>query len=39
MKNGIKDPTCEYQNCDTSQILVFGVFIKMKITLYNGVIN
>ena len=24
INNGIKDPTCGYQNCNTSQILIFS---------------
>lgn len=39
MNNGIKNSICGYQNCDINQIMVFGGCIKMKITLYNGVIN
>ena len=31
---GIKEPTCGYQNCHTSQILVFGGYVKVRESLY-----
>ena len=32
--NGIKEPTHGYQNCNTSQILIFGGYVKVRESLY-----
>ena len=34
---GIKEPTCGYQNCDTSQILIFGGYPKVGVCMYTWV--
>jgi hypothetical protein len=35
INNGIKEPTCGYQNCNTSQIFIFGEYVKViKIIVY-----
>ena len=26
----IKEPTCGYQNCNTSQILIFGGYVRVR---------
>ena len=36
--NGIKEPTHGYQNCNTSQILIFGGYVKVRESLYTWVI-
>ena len=36
--NGIKEPTHGYQNCNTSQILIFGGYVDVRESLSNGVI-
>ena len=36
--NDIKTHTQGYQNCNTSQILVFGEYVKMRKSLYTQVI-
>ena len=32
--NAIKEPTHGYRNCNTSQILVFGGYLKVRESLY-----
>ena len=32
--NGIKEPTHGYQNCNISQILIFGGYVKVRESLY-----
>ena len=34
IKNGIKELTRRYQNCNTSQILLFGGYVKVRESLY-----
>ena len=34
INNGIKEPTCWYQNCNTNQISIFGGYIKVRESLY-----
>ena len=34
INHGIKEHTCEYQNCNTSQILIFGEHVKRRKSLY-----
>ena len=34
INNGIKEPTCGYQNCNTSEILIFGGYAKVRECLY-----
>ena len=29
ISNGIKEPTCGHQNCDTEQMLIFGGYVKV----------
>ena len=36
INNGIKELTHGYQNCNTSQIFIFGGFLKVRIFLYPG---
>ena len=36
--NGIQEPTHGYQNCNTSQILIFGGYFKVRQSLYTRVI-
>ena len=36
--NGITEPTLGYQNCNTSQILIFGAYVKVREPLYTRVI-
>jgi hypothetical protein len=31
--NGIKEPTCGYHNCNTSQMLIFGGYVKVRDSL------
>ena len=38
INNGIKQPTCRYQNCNTSQILIFGGYVKVRESSYTRVI-
>ena len=38
INNGIKKPTRKYQNCNTSQILIFGGYVKVGESLYTWVI-
>ena len=38
INNDIKKPTRVYQNCNTSQILIFGGYLKVKESLYDRVI-
>ena len=38
INNGIKEPTHGYQNCNTSQILIFGGYVKVRESLYTRVI-
>jgi hypothetical protein len=33
MKNGLKESTCGYQNFRTYQILIFGGFVKVRVSL------
>lgn len=35
INNVIKEPTCGYQNYDTSQILIFGGYVKVRESLYS----
>lgn len=34
---GIKELTCEYENCNTSQVMIFGVYVKGMESLYTHV--
>jgi hypothetical protein len=34
---GIKEPYHRYKNCNTSQILIFGGYLKVKESLYTRV--
>ena len=34
INNGIIEPTYGYQNCYTSQILIFGGYLKVRIFVY-----
>jgi hypothetical protein len=34
----IKEPPHGYQNCNTSQILIFGGYVKVKKSLYTRVV-
>ena len=36
--HGIKEPTHGYQNSNTSQILIFGEYVKVRESLYTQVI-
>ena len=36
--HGIKEPTHQYQNCNTNQTLIFDVYVKMRASLYTLVI-
>ena len=38
INNGIEEPTCGYQTCNTSQILIFGGYVKVRESLYARVI-
>ena len=38
INNGKKEPTCGYQNCNTSQILIFGGYVKVRESLYIRII-
>ena len=38
INNGIKEPTCGYQNCNTSQIMKYGGYVKARESLYTQVI-
>ena len=38
ISNGIKEPTCGSQNCNATQILIFGGYVKMSESLYTRVI-
>ena len=38
INNGIKEPTCGYQNCKSCQILIFGGYIKVRESLYTLII-
>ena len=38
INNGIKKPTRKHQNCNTSQILIFGGYVKVGESLYTWVI-
>ena len=33
INNGIKEPTCEYQNYNTNHILKFGMYLKVVTSL------
>ena len=37
ISNGIKEPTFGYQNCNTSQVLVFDGYVKVRTSLYTQV--
>ena len=37
--HGTKEPTCGYQDCSTSQILIFGGYVKVRKYLYTEVIK
>ena len=39
IKNGIKESTCGYQNCNTSQLLIFGGYVKVRESLYTRAIG
>jgi hypothetical protein len=39
INNCINEPTHGYQNCNTSQILIFGGYLKVKESLYTQVIT
>ena len=34
INNGIEEPTGEYQNCNTSQIMIFGGYVEVRGTLF-----
>ena len=34
INNGIKEPTCGYQNCITNQIMICGGYVKVRESLY-----
>ena len=36
--NGIKEPTYRYQNCNTTQILIFGEYVEVRESLYIQVV-
>ena len=36
--NGIKEPTRGHQDCNPSQILIFGVYVNVRESLYTRVI-
>ena len=36
--NGIPEPTLGYQNCNTSQILIFDAYVNVRESLYTRVI-
>ena len=38
INNGIKEPTRGYQYCKSSQILIFGGYVKVRESLYTLVI-
>ena len=38
INNGIKELTCGYQNCNTSQVLIFGGYVKGRESLSTLVI-
>ena len=38
INNGIKEPTHEYPNYNTSQILIYGGYVKMRESLYTQVV-
>jgi len=38
INNCIKEPTRGYQNCNTSQLLIFGGYVKARESLYTRVI-
>ena len=38
INNGIKEPTCGYQNYNSSQILIFDGYVKVSESLYTQVI-
>ena len=33
INSGIKKPICGYENCNTSQILIFGGYVKVRESL------
>lgn len=39
VNNGIKEPACVYQNCNTNQILIFGGYVKAGESLRTQVIT
>ena len=34
ISNGFKEPTCGYQNCNISHILLFSGYLKVRIIAY-----
>ena len=38
INNGIEEPTHGYQHCNTSQILIFGGYVKVRERLFTRVI-
>ena len=38
INTGKKEPTRGYQNCNTSQILIFGGYLKVRESLYTQVV-
>ena len=38
INNGIKEPTCGYQKYNSSQILIFDGYVKVRESLYTQVI-
>ena len=38
INNGVKEPTCLYQNCHTNQILIVSGYVKVRESLYTRVI-
>ena len=34
INNGIKEPTCQYLNCNSDHILIFGGYVKVRESLY-----
>ena len=38
ISNGIKEHACNYQNCNSSQLLIFGRYVKVRESLYVQVV-
>ena len=37
INNGIKERAHGYQNCSTSQILIFGGYVKVRVALFGSI--